>query len=135
MKIAGLIQITVDVYHTLNFTSSMIFLNLFFIWNPKKILLFTVLPLQGILFSIIRFEIINIPILDRGDFLFHVWLFFNFIPLGIDGLLYMPFYFERGLHQYDWFTIPIILVISNLIFWLIIAYVFRDIGSKHHNSQ
>ena len=99
--------------------------------NLKKILLFVLLPLQGILLSFIAYQIIIIPI-GEGDphFLYQIWFFFNFIPNTFVSFFYIPFYFERDWHQYDWFTIPTLSILSNLIFWLIIAYVFRDIGSK-----
>ena len=104
--------------------------------NLKKTLLFTLLPLQGILLLLIGGGIARIRVPGELDPLIQIWTFFNFVPSAISILAYAPFFFLEDWHQYQQLVIPILVVGSNLIFWLPITHVLynrflkpKDVGN------
>ncbi len=104
--------------------------------NLKKTLLFTLMPLQGILLILIGDGIARIRVPDEIDPVFQIWVFFNYVPLLVSRLAWAPFILQEDWRQYADPVILMWIVGSNLLFWLPITHVLynkflkpKDVGN------
>ena len=82
-----------------------------------KIILLVVLPLYGILISSFNTALVFL---------------LNPIAMTIDALMYGPFFYDKSMYQYEWFTIPFFMIISNLIFWIPVALLINRYLEKRY---
>lgn len=82
----------------------------------QKILLLIGLPLYGII----------VNYLDQGI----ISLILNPVSTIIMSMLNLPFFYNESMFQYEWIIHPIINVISNLIFWIPMAFFINKILDK-----
>lgn len=97
----------------------------FFLFLKKhvKIILLVGLPLYGILIN-------QIPLYGGLN-----WIL-NIGSLTIGAMLSMPFFYDKSMYQYEWFTIPFFMIISNLIFWIPTAIIInRYLEKRKTNIQ
>ena len=45
----------------------------------------------------------------------------NPVAMTIQSLLALPFLYDKSMYQYEWFTIPFFMIVSNLVFWMPVA--------------
>lgn len=56
--------------------------------------------------------------------------------MTIGALASMSFFFDKSLYRYEWFTHPLFMIISNLIFWIPTAIIInRYVEKRHANSS
>ncbi len=81
-----------------------------FLKKHLKIILLIGLPVYGILISSINTALLFL---------------LNPIAMSIQAIMAMPFFYDKSTYQYEWFTIPFFIIISNLIFWIPIALLIN----------
>ena len=66
-------------------------------------ILLTMLPLYGILISSFNTALLFL---------------LNPVAMTIQSFLHLPFFYDKSMYQYEWFTIPFFMIVSNLVFWM-----------------
>jgi len=85
-----------------------------------KILILVGLPLYGILISSLNTALLFL--LNPGAMI-------------IQEMASMPFFYNKSMYQYEWFTIPFFMIVSNLIFWVPVAILIRRYLEKRENHR
>jgi len=42
----------------------------------------------------------------------------NPVAMTIQSFMALPFFYNKSMYQYEWFTIPFFMMVSNLVFWI-----------------